>query len=323
MVFYVGFLVGTLLCGIAPSYEWLLAARIVTGVFGGVIGSICLAIITDLFPLSMRGRVMGTVQTSFSVAQVAGLPAGLALSSWWGWHAPFLVIAGVGAVAGVGIALVLQPIDAHLKVARQQRVLVHMLDTVTKPAHLRVFGATVMLASGFMLMPLLSAFFVNNLHIDLDHLPLIFMVTGAVTIFMGPLVGKLADSFGKLAVFSAGTVLCAAVFLAWGSLSGATALWLVIVVNVLMNVANTGRMIGAATLMSAVPAPADRGAFMSINTSLQQVTGGIASFIGGAVVVVHADGSLGRFDTLAYVVAGSVVVAWVPIWLIARQLKAR
>src|SRR5579871_6792325 len=92
MFFYTGFTAGTLFCGLAPTYELLLAARIVTGVFGGVIGSISMAIITDLFPLNMRGRVMGVVQTSFAASQVLGLPLGLYLANHWGWHAPFLMI---------------------------------------------------------------------------------------------------------------------------------------------------------------------------------------------------------------------------------------
>src|SRR5438034_3477547 len=38
--FYAGFMLGTFLCAIAPSYYFLLAARIVTGIFGGVVGSV-------------------------------------------------------------------------------------------------------------------------------------------------------------------------------------------------------------------------------------------------------------------------------------------
>ena len=79
LFFYAGFVVGTLLCGVAQSYKFLLVARIVTGVFGGVIGSISFAIIADLFPLSMRGRVMGLVQTSFAGSQIMGIPIGLFL----------------------------------------------------------------------------------------------------------------------------------------------------------------------------------------------------------------------------------------------------
>src|SRR5690349_16765932 len=116
LFFYAGFLLGTLLCGLATSYHFLLIARIVTGVFGGVIGSISMAIIADLFPLEMRGRVMGTIQTSFAASQVMGLPLGVFLSNHWGWHAPFIMIIGIGAPVGLIIAARLQPIVEHLKV---------------------------------------------------------------------------------------------------------------------------------------------------------------------------------------------------------------
>ncbi len=72
------------LCGIAPSYEFLFVARMVTGLFGGVIGSISFAIIADLFPFEARGRVMGFVMTAFSASQVLGIPLGLYLSNHWG-----------------------------------------------------------------------------------------------------------------------------------------------------------------------------------------------------------------------------------------------
>jgi predicted MFS family arabinose efflux permease len=51
LFFYSGFVVSTLLCGFAESYERLLAARMITGAFGGALGSIVFAITTDLFPL--------------------------------------------------------------------------------------------------------------------------------------------------------------------------------------------------------------------------------------------------------------------------------
>lgn len=73
LFFYVGFLAGTLWCGLAQSFASLLAARIVTGVFGGVIGSVVLAIATDLFAPQLRGRVMAVIQTAFSASQVLGI----------------------------------------------------------------------------------------------------------------------------------------------------------------------------------------------------------------------------------------------------------
>ena len=81
---------GTLLCGIANTYPLLLGARIITGLFGGVIGSISMAIVADLFDLQHRGRVMGFMQMGFGASQVLGIPIGLYLANIWGWHAPFL-----------------------------------------------------------------------------------------------------------------------------------------------------------------------------------------------------------------------------------------
>src|SRR3954464_5674429 len=85
LFFYSGFVLGTLLCGIAPTYHFLFVARMVTGLFGGVIGSISFAIIADLFPFEARGKVMGFVMTAFSASQVLGIPLGLYLSNRWGW----------------------------------------------------------------------------------------------------------------------------------------------------------------------------------------------------------------------------------------------
>src|SRR5215467_3383012 len=72
LFFYAGFTLGTMLCAIAPNYHVLLIGRIVTGLFGGVIGSVVLAIITDLFALQLRGRAMGFLQTAFAASQVLG-----------------------------------------------------------------------------------------------------------------------------------------------------------------------------------------------------------------------------------------------------------
>ena len=83
LFFYTGFLVGTALCALAPNYPLLLTARIVTGLFGGVISSIVLAVATDLFAFDMRGRVMGVIQTAFSASQVLGIPAGIYIANLW------------------------------------------------------------------------------------------------------------------------------------------------------------------------------------------------------------------------------------------------
>jgi predicted MFS family arabinose efflux permease len=302
LFFYAGFLLGTLLCGVADSYPSLLAARIVTGVFGGVIGSIVMAIVADLFPLEVRGRVMGTIQTAFAASQVLGLPLGVFLSNHWGWHAPFLMILAVGALAGLLIAARLRPIVEHLKVPSKRDPVQHLVATVSQGRYLRTFLATMMLATGgFMLMPFGSTFTVHNMGIPLAKLPLIYVITGAVTLVAGPLLGRLADTIGKYKVFAIGSTVGAVIVAIYCNL-GLTPLATVVIINAALFVAITSRMISATALISAVPDLQDRGAFMSINASLQQFSGGLASSVAGLIVVQGADGKLARYDTLGWVV---------------------
>src|SRR5688572_1608274 len=208
LFFYAGFILGTLWCGLAQSFASLLAARIVTGVFGGVIGSVVLAIATDLFPPQMRGRVMGLIQTAFAASQVLGIPFGIYLSTRWNWHVPFMAMAALSAVGGLFVAWKMQPVADHLQVPQEKTAFLHLLHTITEPRYLLAFLTVTFLATGgFMLMPFSSAFTVENLGIDLDHLPRIYLATGIATIFAGIAIGKAADAIGKMRVFFAGTAL--------------------------------------------------------------------------------------------------------------------
>jgi predicted MFS family arabinose efflux permease len=323
MFFYVGFIVGTLLCGLAPTYELLLLARVVTGLFGGVIGSIAMAIITDLFPLSMRGRVMGITQTAFAASQVLGLPIGFWLATHLGWHSPFLLIAGLGAVAGVFIMMKLQPIDAHLKLQHDRGAFDHLVGTVTQRRYWMAFATTVFLATGgFMLMPFGSTFTINNLGISQDSMSMVYFFVGICTLVAGPLLGRLSDRLGKYAVFTFGSVLTAVMVLIYTHL-GPTPLPLVVVVNALLFIGVTSRMISASALVSAVPAPAQRGSFMSVVASMQQAAGGVGAAVAGLIVVQLPSGKLQRYDILGYVVMAAMLVVVLMLRAIDRQVAAQ
>jgi predicted MFS family arabinose efflux permease len=325
LFFYSGFVLGTLLCAVAPGYRFLLAARMVTGLFGGVIGSISFAIIADLFPFEARGRVMGVVMSAFAASQIMGIPLGLYLSNRWGWHAPFFLIVGVSVAVGVVIALRLRPIDAHLKAgsagsAGNRNALRHLLKTLTMSRYQWTFAATMLLAiGGFMLMPFGSAFCVNNLGISLEKLPMVYMATGIVSIFAGPLLGRLSDSIGKYPVFCLGSVLAIVLVVYYCNL-GVTPLAQVILINIVLFVGITARMISAQALLSAVPEPQDRGAFMSINASLQQLSGGVASSVAGLIVVQTPAGPLAHYGDLGYVVAAAIVVTVVLMYKVNRMV---
>src|SRR4029077_17074004 len=208
LFFYCGFIVGTTLCALAPNYPLLLLARVVTGLFGGVIGSIVLAIATDLFAVQMRGRVMGVVQTAFSASQVLGIPIGLYIANLWNWHAAFLAIILVATPVGLIIVFYMRPVAGHLALKQNESPWKHLTGTLLVPRYAIAFATTALLVTGgYMLMPFGSVYTVNNLGVALADLPPVYHASGVFTIFTGPLVGKASDAFGKFRVFVFGCAL--------------------------------------------------------------------------------------------------------------------
>jgi predicted MFS family arabinose efflux permease len=320
LIFYAGFLAGTLLCGLAYNYRALLLGRLITGVFAGLVGSVSFAIITDVFPLEMRGRVMGVIQTAFAASSVLGIPIALLLATGWRWNAPFLLIVAVGVMVGWLIQARLRPVDDHLKHHPDRSPLHHLVKTVSNRFYLQGFATTALLSvGGFMLMPFMSAFMVHNVGVPVARLPLVYVLTGLFSVVAGPLIGRASDRFGKFNVFAFGCAITIVMVVIFTHLA-ITPLWLLVGVIVILQVGIFSRMISASALMSALPAPADRGAYMSISSSLQQVAGGIAAVLSGMIVFEGADGVLLHFDRVGYVLVGTTLLTLSMMYFINRKI---
>ncbi len=308
--FFSGFILGTLFCALSNSYETLLAARVFTGLFGGVMSSISYAIITDLYVVNQRGRVMGFIQMGFGVSQIVGIPLGLFLTNWANWHLPFYVIVGFACIILVGTVFFMRPITAHLALAKEKNAFAHLVSTVKNRRYITGFLATTLLATGgFMLMPFGSDFAVQNLKLTTDELPYMYIVTGIFTFAAGPLAGLISDRFGRMNLFAFGTIISIGIVLIYTQL-GPTPLSLVILLNVILFIGITSRIVPAQAMMTSVPKPEDRGAFMSINSAVQQLSGGIASFIAGTIVYKQANGEIGNYPILGIVVTCSMIIAF-------------
>lgn len=316
LFFYVGFIVGTLFCGLANSYITLLGARIFTGLFGGVIGSISMAIITDIFSLQQRGRVMGFVQMGFGASQVLGIPIGLYIAHKWAWEAPFFMIVALSIFIAASIALWLKPVNAHLAIQQDKKALLHLWHTLKDKDYRIGFMATAILSiGGFMMMPFGTVFAVNNLGVSEAQLPMLFMISGLSSLAIMPFIGKLSDRMSKFKLFAIACIWLMLVCVVYTNLS-ITPFWLVIITNILMMIGIMGRMVPSSALSSAVPEMKDRGAYMSINASLQQISGGIGAAVAGVIVYQeHKNSPLINYDIVGYVV---VVISCFSILMMSR-----
>lgn len=319
LFFYTGFIIGTVFCGTAQSYYALLVARIITGLFGGVIGSVSMAIITDLFALEQRGRVMGFIQMGFGASQVLGVPIGLYIANHWGWESPFLMVAGIAIIIAITITIKMKPVTRHLSLQTDKTALLHLWHTFIKRDYRIGFAATALLSiGGFMMMPFGSVFAINNLGVANEDLFKLFMVSGISSLLIMPLIGRLSDKIDKFIIFAIASVWMMAMCVIYTNLA-ITPLWLVIFLNVLLMMGILSRSIPSTAMVSAVPEMADRGAFMSINASLQQIAGGAAAAVAGMIVVKKDKFSpIEHYDTLGYLI---VAIGFVGIYFIYRVSK--
>ncbi len=324
LFFYIGFIVGTLFCGLSHSYNMLLAARIVTGLFGGVIGSISMAIVADLFPIEKRGRVMGFMQMGFGASQVLGIPISLYLANAWGWQSPFLMIVGLAAIVWIMVMIKMQPITKHLKIKTDRNAFAHLLHTISN-RHYRIgFLATAFLSlGGFMMMPWGSAFSINNLKVTQHQLPLLFMVAGISSLIIMPIIGKLSDRIDKFKLFVIASIWMMIMVIIYTNLTPVP-FWIILTMNIFFMMGIMSRMIPAMALTSSLPQMQDRGAFMSINASLQQIAGGLAAAVGGMIVVQKDKFSpLQHYDTLGYVIVGLTIICVYMVYRVNTLIKKR
>jgi predicted MFS family arabinose efflux permease len=310
---YAGFALATLACGLAPNYVSLMAARIAAGLFGGVMGALVQTIVADVVPFERRGRAMGVVMASFSLATVAGVPASLWLAGVLGWHAPFIAIALASALIGAAALRLLPHLRGHLEAARASTVLGNLGAVLRDANHWRAFVLSMLVMSaGFAVIPYITIYATSNVGITIEQVPLIYLVGGVATLFTARAFGVLTDRWGKLRSFRALALAAMVPMLAITHL-GTVPLAAYLVVTTLFFVLVSGRMVPGMAIITSAAVPHLRGTFMSLTSSLQALAMGLASMAGGALIERSADGRLSGYAACGWVgVALSLAaVAWV------------
>lgn len=306
---YAGFTGATMCCAAAPNYPLLLAARALTGAFGGVVAASILAIVSDAFPGPRRGRAMGAIMSAFSVASIAGVPAGLYLANKMNWRAPFLALGIVSAAVFVLVSLVLPPMRGHLV---RGRPAINLWGIFIQPTHVRAYLLmTALVLSTFMIVPYLASYLVANTGRTNDELPYVYLCAGLATLVTMTLFGWLSDRCGKLLIFR-----CMALFTLvpillvtnLPSVSLATAL----MVFTLFMVTSSGRMVPAMALITASATPRNRGGFLSVNASVQQTAMGLATALGGLLLGQGANGEITGFPLVGGLACAATLSS---IWL--------
>ena len=315
LTIYGGFTIGTLFCGLAPTYGTLVFARALAGCFGGIVGGISLAIVGDLVPEARRASAMGTVMSAFSVAQVAGIPLGLYLADTLSWHVPFVALAGLSAVVWVCALIQLPKVRAHLALSRTETPVRRFVAILFNADHLRALALmAVITMGGFMIIPDLANYLVNNVGLSAPELRWVYLVGGTATLFTMNGIGRLADQFGRMRMFGI-MMVCSMVAAFLITHLPVVPAAVAVATSTFFMISMTGRFVPAITMITSSVSAMHRGGFMSINSSVAQFSSAVAAAISGLIIHDGANHQLIGFSVVGWTYLGWAVIG---LWLGAR-----
>lgn len=315
---YALFIIGTLLCGLATSYSFLVFARIFAGFFGGVISAVVLAMVGDLVQPEHRGKATGIVMAGFSSAAALGIPLGLFLGLNWNWQMPFYFIVGMSILIWFFMAAQLPPMISHLTRIHESYKSWHILGRVLKNKNqLRALAFTCTILFGqFAIIPYLADYIENNVGFEKTQLVWMYFTGGILTFITNPFIGSLADKFGQLKTFLIVMLISCVPIIAITSM-GENPIPLVLIATSSFFVFAGGRNIPGTALVLSTAAPHERGGFMSIRSAVQQLASGIAVMLGSFVLYQDETGKYFNFEYVGYLAVATSIASY----FILRTIK--
>ncbi len=300
---YAFFIIATLACAAAPSYETLFIARAFAGAFGGILGSLVQTIVADSIPFERRGKALGTVMAAFSVSTVAGVPLSLFLAnhiSYLGWRAPFIFIGLISTLILYIAYRNIPKIAGHLDHVHEGSRFSQVLKIIIAPQHIKAFVFMgLIMVTGFSVIPYIALYLTSNVGINNSYISLIYLCGGVATLMSSRFIGHMADRYGKEKVFRVLAIVSLIPLLVTTNLP-VTPLWIVLINSTAFFILVSGRMIPAMAMVSQVVESKIRGTFMSLIGSVQMLASGIASVVAGMVVTIGPDGMMQHYNLVGY-----------------------
>jgi MFS transporter, DHA1 family, inner membrane transport protein len=321
LINYIGFIAGTLFCALSKDYYQLIIGRMLAGLFGGILGGTIYSIVGDIVPVQRRGNAMGIIMSAFSIASVAGVPLGLYLAGRFSWNAPFFLVVIMAIIFAVSIMYLIPKINQHINSTTPG--IKDYIATIINPNHLMSFLLIVFVIHGsFTIIPYISAYMVKNVGISFQDISYIYLVGGAFSIFSARIIGKMSDSFSTFKVFTTVSILAIPAVYSLTN-HGPASIKTVLLTSVPFLMFMSGRTVPMMTIVTRASDQNRRGAFMSIFTSVRNLSTASASFLGGYILAELPSGQFLKYDQVGKIAVISILLSISVAYLLNQQIMKK
>jgi predicted MFS family arabinose efflux permease len=256
--------------------------------------------------------------SAFSIASVISIPAGLYLSHEISWCTPFNIISSLALASLICTYLFFPEVENQLRQNAMAKPIDIIRSVFTNKELLKVILFMFFLvASGFSIMLFISPFLISNAGITQTELGYIYFLSGLGSIIAGPFIGKIIDRYGEDRIF----ITCALISVITTTIITSikeTGRYTTMMLALLFFFFQNSRYISATSLLTSRIDSENRGSFMGINSSVQQLTGGVSALIAGWILSESSSGQLQNFEVIGVV---SVICTVISI-LISFRIKS-
>lgn len=305
------FLVGSILCALAPNGEMLLAARALASLGAGMVTPVGAAIASAKSPPERRGAALSFVILGLTLAQVAGIPIGSFLGYTAGWRATFWLVAAITVLALVGVIWRVPPIRTPVTTLR------NLGRTLASPVQMIAILVTAsMMGAAWILFTYFAPLLEERMGYGRDGVTFLLVVFGAGAVIGNMLGGWISDRIGParaLIVITIGLILTFPLFSLLPVPNPA-----LVVLTFVWGIIGWAFMAPQQSRLVALD-PASQNVTLSLNASAIYVGAAIGSAGGGIIVERLGFSALGWASGLATIaVLGHVILS---MWLVHRASR--
>lgn len=298
------FTLGNLACALAPNYEMLMAARVITSLAHGTFFGVGSVVATGLVAPERRASAIAIMFTGLTAATLLGVPAGAWLGLHFGWRSTFWAVTAIGVLAFAVLSVFVPRVKEEAKAAPLREE----LGVLARPQVLLGLAMTVLGFAGvFVVYTYIQPLLTQVTGLSESAVSPILLVFGGGLAVGNLLGGKLADRAPMAAVF--GTLVALAVVLGAMQFTIGTPFTAVVFVG-LLGVASFATVAPMQLRVLEKASGAGQNLASSLNIAAFNLGNALGAWVGG-VVIEHGPGlrALGWVAALLTLV-GLAIALW-------------